>query len=26
VAAMLAERRIEVNYIEPVGGEINWQP
>jgi peroxiredoxin len=26
VAAMLAERRIEVNYIEPVGSEINWQP
>ncbi|MFM2312913.1 MAG: hypothetical protein RLZZ04_2189 [Cyanobacteriota bacterium] len=26
VAAMLAERRIDLNYVEPVGGKINWQP
>jgi peroxiredoxin len=26
VAAILGGRRIEVNYSEPVGGEINWQP
>jgi peroxiredoxin len=26
VAAMLAERPIKQNYIEPVGSEINWLP